>query len=757
MGNVQAITRDYPWAWKNEPPNGLGGEYDDAGYIPPGLTYPPQNSWNEALNYGGEGHMRYVQPKEGGPGGGAVNWGVTEGLLTSFGTIGQPGGYPQLWSAAQGFPMAGSGVDGEYAVVQNQPKPYSTWKDVTCTPLTFPNCSMTAMMQSGGEATFYDHKTQNAGRIYAESVNRAYNQAFVSGGVEALRQVNTSEHSTFDPCSGPGLLELLLPLGAAVASVVVYNKYTKPGLSISLGSQIADYGTIVVAGFVYNYSKGLLEYLNDATNIHFERAARFLLYPLGLYGGMQLGGIAYGYTSQSANQQYFTYGGAAVGVLFTEKHLVIPVAKVLSKGSGLAGLLLGLFGAMMRGVSHFWCALSTNQDSCAAMDMVEFQDSRRWDAVSIAAMLTLEVCEREGWTKDSAEAQFVFRGLLTGPGMMTAPMTDNGKDTIFDGTIANPLGYTYAGRWQQLYNGPFTKDTWTTYFQRSNKIYGWDGDQSGWGDLGNSNLYSCENWDVMREGLQQKTHPATKALKRKFDEWIGNWQDPGAPAGKLVAAAKVPANIEAMKHIPGWELEDATDLSFLNNLRPMLQTFPDELEFTPQAGYNSGLRLQEVTPDFVQLTQPSTHLTHYAPVDPLRSRYDPSYCGQVWQDMMQAEGDWAQFDRIQVHNELQATLGVPQCKQSSVEDIGKIFVVRIALSAGTDATCSDLVNYLQHAGWTSDTIDHAVWTVAQVVQSKIPDLAEWALNFLQECSNYSGTEGSSFATLPSTITSKWCA
>jgi hypothetical protein len=768
MGNVQVATYELPWNWKNEPPNGIGGNYDDAGYIPDGLTYPPQNSWNEALNYGGDNtHMRFNIPNT------QFTWGATEGLLTSFGTINQPGGYPQLYDIAQGLPNRSRYVDGEYMSVKQQPKPYSTWKSQcdgdtctdlpTCTPDTFPNCTMQQMMEAGGEASFFDGKTQNAGRIYADSVNRAYAKAFVGGGIEALQQVNTSEHSTFDPCSGPGLLELLLPLGAAAAGVAIYSYYGKPELTLAAGSQVADAGMIVVFGFMYNYSKGLLEYLNEPSNIHFERAARFLVYPAGIYGGYQLGTVAFNNTSQQGNQTYFQISGAAVGVSLSERWLVMPVSKALSKGSFLGGLLLGGFGFIMRGMSHFWCALTTNQDSCTALDQVEFQDSRRWDAASIAAMLTLEVCEREGWTKDTAEAQFVFRGLLSGPALMTAPMTSQSAPTIFDQTLANPMGYTYAGRWQQEF--PAHSELQHTRFKRSHNIYGWDGDVAGWGDMGNSNLYSCENWDVMREGLQQNTHPGTKALKRKFDSWIGNWKDPGSPAGVLVAAAKVHANIEAMKHIPGWELEDATNLTFPDLLKPTLLaggvaplSMPDTLQFGSESGYQSGLRWTppaELQDTYNVFPIDKLNEIYTAPLHPV-TPYDPSYCGQVWADMMNGEDAWASFTRLQVRDQLRAALGVTQCAQSDTEDVGKVYVLQLALSAGTDLTCHDFVLYLTQAGWDASTIQHALYTVAQVVQAKIPDLAEWALGFLQECTDYSGMDGSRFDTLPKSITSKWC-
>jgi len=769
MGNAQAISYVYPWEWINGPSG--AGDYDDAGFIPSGLTYPPQNSWNEALNYGGSAHMRTIVPGNSN-GLKSVDWGVTEGLLTGFGTLAAAGPV-KLYDMGDGLPPGNTFAPGAFASVKNQPQPYTKWKynpNVpasmnVCTPATFPNCDMTSMLEGGGEASFFDHKTQTAGRIYAESLDRAYNKAFVSGGIEALRQVNTYEHSTFDPCSQPGFLELLIPLAAGVASVAVFEYYGKPEVTIAAGQQAATLVSVCLFGFVFNYTTGLLEYFNEPTNKHFQRAARFLLYPIGAYGGMLAGDALYEQTSQTAPQNYYQAGGALLGISVLEHTMVVPIARALSSGGALAGILLGTFGFLMRSISTLWCRLTTNPDSCSAMDDTTMQDSRRWDAVSITAMLTLEVCEREGWQKDDPHAQFVFQGLLSGPAMLMAPIPDpNTATTKWDLTIANPLGYTYAGLWQQegLWNTVSGK--FDAAFQRSQNVVGWDGDVSGLADIGNSNLYSCENWDIMREGLQTKSHPLTKHLKANFDAWVGNWKTP-EEVGILVQKANNPANIEAMKHIPGWELEDAASLyTPLKVLAPEL-TAPNKRLDPPPPHEVEHL---EVLPFY--LDYPAVQLGLQAPykrldVPPPHQRpptlevlpfVEINDCAVTWRDdIMSGSTRWASFTPQQVQAAIEDVLAAPNCRSCDVEDRGKLEALRLALSASQSLTCTQYTDILQKFGWSPGVVQHAVYTVARTLDCGIPALHSWTQGFLADCTNYE-QQGLGFATLPSSITDKWC-
>jgi hypothetical protein len=718
---IQQSTQAYPWDWRLAP-NGQGGDYDDAGFIPPGMTYPPQNSWSEAINYGGTPHMRETyrfgtDPNNGKPT--YLDWGATEGLLTSFGTANQQG-YPQLYDISHGLPSGPTGwgpgnygawSDGQFKQIIAQPGAYATWKPVTCsgdncalptcTPDTFPNCTMEPMIAAGGTATFFDGKTQSAGTIYAESVNRAYNNAFVNGGIEALENVNTAEHSTFDPCSNPSLLELLLPLGAGLAGVGIYDAYFRTELTLALGAQVATFGSLIIFGFVYNYSKGLLEYFNEPTNIHFERASRCLVYPLGLAVGAMVGNAIFSYTNQSYNPQYFQIGGAVLGVWQSEKRLVLPVAKALSKGGLLGGILLGTFGLVMRGISGMWCRLTTSQDSCTAYDQDEYADSRRWDVVSIASKLTLEACEREGWQKDDPRAMFVFRALVTGPAMLTAPLNDPTSATIFDETLANPLGFIYAGRWEQQY-GNLDSSVGDENIQRQfarSTIIGWDGYVSGSGDVANSNLYSCENWDIMREGLQSKTHPLTKSLKRKFDGWVGNWTDPTV-IGKLVQAANNPANIEAMKHIPGWEIEDATAL-----YQPALKTWQvlDPLEYIPADPTTPTYPLTPTTPWFNMETAWQNDVVNAA---------DPTY---PLPDLIA---------------DCQNVLGQPDCEAVPNSIKAKWYVLYTMLNSNFWGEMSDKFAAL---GWDQASIDDAAGVIDDLARtSKITAVQSMAWSMLHD-------------------------
>ncbi len=758
MGNAQAAIRAYPWDWINGPAG--GGNYDEAGFIPNGMTYTPQTSWSEPANYGGTKHMRATLQLGGMP----IDWGITEGLLTSFGTAGAPNGYPQLYDTTAGFPWIGFGKygnygDGEFASIKVQPQPYSQWrngangpdpKDNVCTPLTFPNCSMVGMMEAGGEASFFDHKTQNAGRIYAESVNRAYTRAFLGGGIESLKDVNTAEHSTFDPCSGPGLFEVLLPLGAAVAATAAFQYYGRPELSAVAGTGVAGGATICIFGFVFNYTTGLLEAFNEPTNIHFERATRFLLYPLGGYVGALAGGYVYQQSSQSAGEAPFQYGGAILGAWVLERHYVVPVAHALASASFVGRLLLGAMGALMSGISGLWCRLTVNTDSCTAFDQDStLMDSRRWDAVSLAAMLTLEVMEREGWAKEDPRTEFVFRGLLTGPSLLEAPVVDADR-SMFAQDLVNPMGYLYAGRWMQSMNwtSGVKHDAWYTLFQRNGTIVGWDGTiATGWGDLVNSNLYSCENWDILREGTQKKTFPATKQVKGTFDSWVGNWQTPKS-IGKLVAAANIPANLEAMRRIPGWELSSSTLMSFpewMQSTTPILEQLPEEM--APQMKMDPfSLYVPGDVPIDLFLRR-----MHAAPNDP----NDPDADAKAYYNLlMNSDGNMSVASMATMLQEYFTTSS--QCQTGDATWNGRLQSLLLFAQQYQTLDCSEFKQFLT-AKWGSyptavdsalECIDAAAATINQPIAEAI---GAW---LIPSCT--SGSHVVDFSALPPEVVQSWC-
>jgi len=567
MGNnLTNPMREYPWLFVSGPEGQPG--YDNAGYVPDGMTYKHQNSYSEAYNYGGNVGMRFFAklfPDVGNESDYWWDWGATEGILTSFGTTGNH--YARLYDTNTPAVGLQRWDDGRFASVKRQPAPYATWafdqfkptKDQVCTPHTFPNCNMQPMMDAGGEAGFFDHTSRTAGRVYRDSVDRAYTNFFLSDGPESLQQVNTSEHSTFDPCDNPSLIDLLLPVVTGGALVVVYAYYGKPELSLAIGSAYAGYLDFVLFGFGYNLAKGLLEYFSDPDNVYTERAVRILLLPVAAAGGAYAGSLI----AQELNaDDALPYQVAlAVGIIMAANKSLIPLlAKIISGSTFVVAIVLNGLNFLLKGFSRWVCQLTANLDSCEAWDDPQngLQDSRRWDSVSVASKLTLEVCEREGWKKDDPRAEFVFRGLLTGPAMQTAATTQENPSN-FAQTLVNPLGFIYAGRWMQqptVWKWGVMEDP-ITLFSRSQNIIGWDGNVAEWSDQSEANLYSCENWDIMRDNLQQKSSPNALQLKNNFDKWVGNWANPEQP-GELVVAAYDPANIVKMYGIPGFEARNST-------------------------------------------------------------------------------------------------------------------------------------------------------------------------------------------------------
>jgi hypothetical protein len=760
MGNQNAVTTKYPWEWKTGPPGEAG--YDDAGFIPFGMTYANQTSYSEPANYGGKNHMRTQLPVTFPQFTGTLDWGATEGLLTSYGTPGgNSAGISQLYDIANGLPSGyNQYADGQFGLIHAQPLSYQTWENALypanleqcgdkifpgnpptcalpmCNPTNFPYCTMIPMIEASAQATFFDQKTQNAGRIYRESANRAYNNFFLSGGPEALEAVNTSEHSTFDPCSDPSLVEFLLPLAGAIIAVGVYTNYGKPEVTLLANSQIADAGDIILFFFAYNYVRGVTTYFFEPSNKYFERAARALAYPLGLAVGYWAGGEVYGATSQQASLQTFQYVGMAAGLYLTENALVPALSVILSKSGAIPSLIIGSLGWLTHVVSKFWCMFTSNLDSCEQWDDQDngLQDSRRWDVVSIASKLTLEVCEREGWQKNDPRAEFVFRGLITGPAMLTAPMDQGGnKDNMFQNTLVNPLGFVYQGRWQQAYNATdFDKQPFPQ-FQRSQNIAGWDGDIAGAADVANSNLYSCENWDVMRNAKQQVTHAQAFTLRKTFDKWIGSTEYGG---GTLVNAANDPNQLALMKRIPGWELGEPLTI---------LPIAPIEMPLSGDAGLSG-------------LYAPGQILPPGQGLKPLVNKT----CRTFFDDILTAgNGNDKDMPLSEISANALQVLSQADCSGCPLADLGKVYLVYIlALDDPRHLTCGYLEQMLQWENWTDDAIKDMHYVLLELQGAAITSIAQFARQLLNDGSctliHNPVTKFNGFASLPSSITDQWC-
>lgn len=499
-------------------------EYDTWGYKPQGLKWPTQ--W--ASFFGP------LNPK-------AASFPAPEGWAPN--PLWFPDAILRNWGGPPG--TSGPGRVDEYAKkVVKERLPYSGFisgNPKLCNPENFPDCDMTPMQVAAPQLLMWDDQIYEPFNAYRKAVDDVYTNGFVNGGIEAWDDVNQDDTSGYDPCNNPTLIEILLPLILAGGSAFLMKKYGVPPL-MDAGLP-ADVGDVLVIGslvFGWNISRGILTGEGDQS-IYYDNAAKALLYPAAFIGGTYLGDYAFQNTTvQITEEQFEIIGG--VGLVWLASPLQKTVTNVLILGLGPVKLIIGLVNGLLGGVVSFFCkAVTGNYDSCE--DKTTFATGRRWDVPSVAGMLTREVMEREGWQADDPRTEFVFRGLVTGPGMMD--ITSNSGKTIFDNVGVNPLGQIYQLPW--YINGDTNQNVFT--YDAANS-FGWDGDVSGVMDTANHNLFACQKWEVMRYGDQEPASFSSQDVARKFDDWIGNWEKD--TDGSLTKAAHDPAKVQAMHHIRGW-------------------------------------------------------------------------------------------------------------------------------------------------------------------------------------------------------------
>lgn len=514
-----------------------GADYDSWGYKPTGLTRPTQHSSVTEWMYPGAGLNKDKQSPE-------YPLGLVKSGLAYFGSFpGETGSLP-----------IGPSEQAQDRFKQIVKQPNSDWfkeYDKLCTPYTFPNCDMSPWANSAPVFELWDGKTYHVMDMYSDAITDAYDKSYVNGGFDALQEVNENDTSTYDPCDNPSFFEKAVELAAAASAVYAAQKFLVPLVtSVDTGDAwLGPVVTVCAGGAAYNIAEAQLRGWGD-NDAEYQRAANFVLVPAVLLSGRALGTYMFQSTTVDITQPQFQAIGT--GVTFA---LFVPLrsslAKALAATGFLSGYIVTLLNVIVTGASRFWCQLTTdNFDACE--DKGEHPTGRRWDVLSIAGKLTDEACEREGWRRDDPRAEFVFRGLVTGPYLASAPSPYKGQHTSWwEKNFWNPLGEIYNTTWYQRENGP-TADPYVEYMtvaRGHDAITGWDGDTSGALDAANINLYACQNWDVLRNGAQTNSTAAARGLKSLFDDWVGN--NEGEKRGTLVDAANNPNNIHKMRTIPG--------------------------------------------------------------------------------------------------------------------------------------------------------------------------------------------------------------
>lgn len=631
-----ALSSNFSW---DSPP---GPSQDAWGFIPPGLK-PSQHIWSELYS----GTDQTWRPPAPAARGGVYthDFGMENNYgKQSYGFLGQqrdimqtfglplPGISDASWDSytnelLQGAQDAGWTLASQpsFPNANNNAWPSATGIGNVCTPENYPACDMTEWRlgndkqpQQWQQWWTYKYKQQNRVNnqtpvvgfstsavtepvnlpdLWLQKVNNL-TANYAAGGMDALDNVNSQDTSTYDPCAGGTLMDLLIPLFTGGVMYYFPNKFlfsliqtlppeSKTILDLTLFNVGYDLGKVTLAGSFVGGDPSAVKHFQEA-------AANALTLGAGAIGGQ----IVIPYVMDNASP-ITIYGAMGAGAFVVNNAVSAFVAKSFVPGS----IGLGFVGTIVKildSISNLFCRMNHFGDlACDNTD--KFPDARKWDVPSIAAKLTNLACATEGWNRDDPRAEFVYRGLITSPALMWAATEPQNVDTgsLYSSTHVNPLGSwlpvkdsvvseveilggesSYFGRVGNFITGEYSSITGET-----NNVHGW------YGTASDHNRYACNNFDVIFQGIEAgvagETTAETSAQKSKDAILASNLQ---TWLQALVEKAHNPNNLRAQGLIPGlnsknartpnWEVDEATFLkTCADNFTPSTGTGFNDIKF----------------------------------------------------------------------------------------------------------------------------------------------------------------------------------
>ncbi len=590
--------------------NGLN--YDCFGYVPQGFTKPPDHIWSEMFDQNKNPPAQVLTHyKDNKPVSQAYNCGQSQDILSSFGVfpleqapkfagtyassenrfaeILQNGQWPlplgnNSYDYGNGTTYPGQNLKGLQA---HDPERLSV-----CTADNYPNCDMQGMREgapiiqqrrgwwSAWTNAFGINQASTPGTIvdvmdlYVDRMEQEVAH-FTAGGMTGLDSVNTCDTSAFDPCADAAFFGKIAPAILAVTFMGLVQKVILPALTINLPQITSGLLTTGLGGTGFFYGRMAVDYAGDRQE-NLDKAATSL--------SVGVTSAAFSYVATVANYTpTYQYAAAGVGALTGYVLLQEPFAAVINIAGRPIEFVIWLSKIVVDGIAYFICRLlnwgvkaCNNVDGKAGCDGKSFPDARRWDASGIAYKLTKVACEREGWAIDSPQAEFVFRGLITGPMMQMAATADSdlpgaykGFDTYNYGittsdirtnaTHVNPLGHI-AQHNDLCMNRPFGLDPYN--FHRKVTWVGKAEADSLFGTNASENRYACQNFDILYNPDTESANPtgSDKVLKDNFHRWLfgGKSRYPGEPEFEgLVQKAYSNTNLMQQNYIPGLQLNNS--------------------------------------------------------------------------------------------------------------------------------------------------------------------------------------------------------
>lgn len=404
-----------------------------------------------------------------------------------------------------------------------------------CNPENFPNCTMRPILHAENIFTDWANQEWKAGELWAQTIDNLYDKFYVNGNVDALSQINTQDTSAYDPCNKPGFLAQIGPILMGWISGGLFQKFLAADLrnTLSNNTMIAwGAGTFFIGYFLMRAALDVFG--AEDTNLWWSSTS--FAVPMGMTIGDYI--ISKGTANASPQVIYWV---SVLGSMIT----IRPIAQRLLSLPAPLSFVLGLIGTIFTFIGDFVCRLTNPiPDACAVGKDSDpkdperlFADARRWDAPSIAAKLTDEICSLEGWDRDDPRAEFAFKAFLTGPAMLDAARPPNSEQMPM-WTVrghGNPLGSIYepvASQWIS----PNANEI--QYGSQADSVAGWDGNVGGYWSIANHNSFACQNWEIMRfdEFAPELQTPEAQYVKDTFTKWIKSVRDAANVPGNLIHA-----------------------------------------------------------------------------------------------------------------------------------------------------------------------------------------------------------------------------
>ena len=571
--------------WLN--PNQTPENYDAWGYIPESMPTPPQHDWSELY-------------QEGFPDTSLFSDSYLKGESSSV------VGYGTLWAGQQNDRLTTWGIDlSAYKPVQNKEfHPTKTtfahpqWNfgqgnyigkwapsEDTCDPSNFPNCDMIDFSYSQGDvrnrlakwwysegwssnkpsAPMIWNKAGPNQDIYTESIERMV-EKYGQGKYTGLLDVNSQDTSAYDPCdNNAGFLEAIPPLLGAV-SFLMLKSYGGDVLALVPESGSLTVQVTLPLG-VYYLSNASLQ---DPGSDEFFDAMDHCAKAISLGGGVFAGFLANGeFPLENIPAVAYAVVGGLIG--FSVNDLVY---KALIPAAGVGSILTYIPKVILKFLSDLICKWTTASFSACDDFGTEaggtekgFPDARRWDVGSLSARLTDIACEEEGISKNSPQAKFIFRSLVTNPKWFEAATSHKDESIWHQGKPMNPLGLVVAieehGHTEFGTKLPaFGKyDKWWQNW--TDERYGWTGVESVADPIAADNRYACQSFNLLYQGDEcyDSGRPAGPTNDPNADpcaENTSDWNEDSTLASQMkswladaVAASRDPLNYQKQFTVPG--------------------------------------------------------------------------------------------------------------------------------------------------------------------------------------------------------------